>query len=328
MAKVSIIGGAGFVGTYLCKQLIAKGWDFEIIDIKASNSFPERTKIGDIRNLQSLREKISGDFVVNLAAIHRDDVQDLSQYHETNVLGSRNITKVCTEKGIKNILFTSSVAVYGYADPDTDEEGKIEPFNEYGRTKFEAEEVFRKWQKEGDYSLTIVRPTVIFGEGNRGNVFNLFNQIESGKFFMIGSGENKKSMAYVQNVAAFLETCLGSKKKYLLSNYVDAPDLTMNELVSLVRFKLKGKYNVGLRIPYMLGLFIGYACDTCSKILNVQLSISALRIKKFTSSTQFKSAQCDLEGFAPPFSLVDAIEQTLHSEFVVKNPNKEIFYTE
>ena len=89
-------------------------------------------------------------------------------------------------------------------------------------------------------SLIIVRPTVIFGEGNRGNVFNLLNQIASGNFIMVGKGENKKSMAYIGNVVAFLEACLISENKYTLINYVGTPDLTMNELVTLVRQKLRG----------------------------------------------------------------------------------------
>ena len=106
---------------------------------------------------------------------------------------------------------------------------------------FEAEEKLRKWQAAGNHSLIIVRPTVIFGEGNRGNVFNLLNQIASGKFLMIGIGENKKSMAYIGNIVAFLETCVATQQKYGVYNYVDTPDLTMNELVSQVRAKLKGK---------------------------------------------------------------------------------------
>ena len=52
-------------------------------------------------------------------------------------------------------------------------------------------------------SLIIVRPTVIFGEGNRGNVYNLFKQIASNKFLMVGDGNNKKSLAYIGNVVAF-----------------------------------------------------------------------------------------------------------------------------
>ena len=129
--------------------------------------------------------------MINLAAVHRDDVREKSAYRKTNVEGAENVANICREKGIKKIIFTSTVAVYGYADPGTDEGGRINPFNEYGRTKFDAEEIFRNWQHEPGNSLIIVRPTVIFGEGNRGNVFNLINQIASGKFIMVGKGKTK-----------------------------------------------------------------------------------------------------------------------------------------
>ena len=202
--------------------------------------------------------------MVHLAAVHRDDVKDTTEYYKTNVQGTENVVTICSEKGIKKIIFTSSVAVYGFAEPGTNESGNINPFNEYGQTKFYAEEKLRQWYSDGNNSLMIVRPTVIFGEGNRGNVFNLFNQISSGKFLMIGYGENKKSMAYIGNVVAFLETCIKSEQKYGLYNYVDTPDLTMNELVSQVRNRLLGKSGVGLRIPLWVGLFLGYVADCIS----------------------------------------------------------------
>ena len=264
--KISVIGGSGFVGTNLCRKLSLKQKDFEIIDLNISQEFPERSKIGDVRDIKSLRQAIQGDIVVNLAAVHRDDIKDISEYQRTNVYGAENIAKVCNEKNISKIIFTSSVAVYGFAKPGTGEDGSINYFNEYGRTKFEAEEKLRAWQKNLGNSLIIIRPTVIFGEGNRGNVFNLLNQIALGKFFMVGKGENKKSMAYIGNVVAFLEACISTQKKYALFNYVDSPDLTMNELVRYVRSELKGKGSVGFRAPFWLGLTVGYFADIVAKI--------------------------------------------------------------
>ena len=137
--KVTIIGGSGFVGTNLCRQLTLKQQDFEIIDLKMSNQFPDKCKIGDVRDVESLRSLITGDVVVNLAAVHRDDIRNKSEYQRTNVEGAENVGLVCSQKGIKKIVFTSTVAVYGFAQPGTDEAGEINPFNEYGRTKYEAE---------------------------------------------------------------------------------------------------------------------------------------------------------------------------------------------
>lgn len=326
--KITVIGGSGFVGTNLCRQFVLRQQDFEIIDLRMSNQFPEKCKIADVREIATLRRTITGDVVVNLAAVHRDDVLDKSEYHKTNVDGTENVALVCQEKGIKKIVFTSSVAVYGFAEPGTDETGAINPFNDYGRTKFEAEEKLRAWQNSIEKSLIIVRPTVIFGEGNRGNVFNLLNQIALGKFLMIGNGENKKSMAYIGNVVAFLETCIATEQKYGVYNYVDTPDLTMNELVSQVRYNLKGKNGVGLRLPYWLGLILGYSADLIVKLTGKNLPVSSIRVKKFASSTEFQSNAACLDNFIAPFDLNHGIELTLRSEFISPEPNRDIFYTE
>jgi nucleoside-diphosphate-sugar epimerase len=326
--KITVIGGSGFVGTNLCRQLAMKQQDFEIIDLNMSNQFPEKSKIADVRDVESLRAAITGDVVVNLAAVHRDDVRDKSEYQRTNVDGAQNVATICSEKGIKKIVFTSTVAVYGFSEPGTDEGGVINPFNEYGRTKFEAEEKLRSWQEASDNSLIIVRPTVIFGEGNRGNVYNLLNQIASGKFLMIGRGENKKSMAYIGNIVAFLEASIASERQYGIFNYVDTPDLTMNELVSQVRCTLKGKSGVGPRLPYWLGMIMGYVADGLAKLTRKNLPVSSIRVKKFASSTEFRSAKNTIEGFEPPFQLADGIVRTLQSEFVAPDPSREIFYTE
>ena len=326
--KITIIGGSGFVGTNLCRQLYLKKQDFEIIDLKMSNEFPEKCKIADVRDTENLRKMVTGDVVVHLAAVHRDDVRDKTEYQRTNVDGSENVALVCEEKGIKKIVFTSSVAVYGFAEPGTDETGAINPFNEYGRTKFEAEEKLRKWQTQGDNSLIIIRPTVIFGEGNRGNVFNLLHQIASGKFLMIGKGENKKSMAYIGNVVAFLVACVDTEQKYGLYNYTDTPDLTMNELVSQVRAKLKGKTGVGPRLPYWSGLILGFAADLFAKLSGKNLPVSSIRVKKFASSTEFKSSKDSLDNFQAPFLLSQGVEKTLESEFISPKPNREIFFSE
>lgn len=327
--KITIVGGSGFVGTNLCRLLELKQQTFEIIDLKMSLEFPENCKIADVRDIESLRVNITGDIVVNLAAVHTDDVRDKSEYVQTNVDGAVNVATVCTEKGIDKIIFTSTVAVYGFAEPGTDENGQIKPFNEYGRTKYDAEDRLRTWQSNNkNNSLIIVRPTVIFGEGNRGNVFNLLNQIASGKFIMVGKGENKKSMAYIGNVVAFLEACINSDQKNKLYNYVDNPNITMNDLVSQVRSQLKGEDTVGLRLPYWLGLLLGNLADVFTTITGKKLPVSSIRVKKFCASTEFTSAKHDLDDFEPPFTLQDGIYRTLHSEFISKDPDREIFYTE
>jgi nucleoside-diphosphate-sugar epimerase len=303
--------------------------NFKIGDMNKSASFSDRSDILDVRSAVDLANKLTGDIVVNLAAVHRDDVTDPDEYYSTNVEGARVLCEVCEEKGINKIVFTSSVAVYGFAQAGTAENGAINPFNDYGRTKALAEDVYREWREKDpeNRSLIIVRPTVVFGEGNRGNVYNLLNQINSGAFAMIGNGKNKKSMAYVENLAAFLVKCIESDEKYAVYNYVDTPDFTMNELVSLVRGKLRGSPSVGIRIPKFIGLMVGYTADVFAK-LGVKLPISSIRVKKFCASSEFSSAKANLDGFEAPYTLQEGLDRTIEAEFINPDPDRQIFYTE
>jgi nucleoside-diphosphate-sugar epimerase len=327
---ITVTGGSGFIGTKFCSRLLANGSAFQILDIRPSPLFPNHWLMVDICDVSSLETAISGHTIVHLAAEHRDDVRDPSRYNAVNVEGTRNVAKVASAKGINRIVFTSSVAVYGFAPPDTGEDGKIAPFNDYGRTKFEAEDILRRWQQEMPEirSLTIVRPTVVFGPGNRGNVFNLLSFIGSGWFVMIGSGLNRKSMAYVDNVAAFLDhvSVLGPGSRCF--NYIDKPDFTMNKLVSHIRSTLFGKEGVGLRLPRWLGLSAGVVADIAARMSGKSLPISTIRIRKFTATTTFTSTATDLSDFSPPVTLLDGLSMTLEREFLAPDPHAPVFYTE
>lgn len=318
--RIALVGGSGFIGTRLAKMLIEKGLDFIIIDKNKSKTFPGKWLSADVRNIVSLRLTLKGcDCIVNLAAEHRDDVTPVSLYDEVNVNGAQNICEVADELGIKKIIFTSSVAVYGFTEKETDESGSINYFNDYGRTKLLAEEKFKTWYRQGNgKSLAIIRPTVVFGEGNRGNVYNLFHQIISGRFFMIGNGRNKKSMIYVENIAALLMKAL-ELEGYFLTNAVDKPDLTMNELVRLVNQCTKKEETIGIRIPQPVGMLGGYAFDLLSKMTGKKFNVSSVRIKKFCSSTQFASKNMGKINFESPVSLEEGLKRTLTFEFGKSN---------
>jgi nucleoside-diphosphate-sugar epimerase len=221
------------------------------------------------------------------------------------------------------------VAVYGFAPPGTNESGAIAPYNNYGRSKWYAEEVYKQWQAEDpqERTLVIVRPTVVFGERNRGNVFNLLRQIASGKFIMIGDGLNRKSLAYVENVAAFLEYCLTFKSGVHIYNYIDKPDFTMNSLVLYINKLLNRSSDVKFRLPFSLGLLIGSCFDLTTKITGKKFPISAIRVKKFCANSVYES-EIDSTGFVPPIDLSEAIERTVRFEFIEDHSSEQIFYSE
>ncbi len=331
MKNVCIIGGSGFVGTRLIKRLQLRVQEFNIsnLDKNMSQEHPSITKLADVRSVDQLAAIPQGAVVVNLAAEHRDDVRPLSLYDDVNVGGAKNICKAAREKHVSTIVFTSSVAVYGYATVGADEDGRITPFNDYGRTKFAAEKIFRQWQSEEPLhrSLVIIRPTVIFGERNRGNVYNLLRQIASGKFIMIGSGENRKSMAYVENVAAFVEHSMTFGPGVHVYNFIDKPDLTMNSLVAKVNRILGRSEKISFRLPFVFGFVIGKGFDLVATITGKRFTVSSIRVKKFCANSVYKTA-VDKTGFVSPVPLEQALAQTVRYEFVESHEHEGVFYTE
>ena len=324
---ITIIGGSGFVGSFLIKEL--KNYKVGNFDKNPSPFFDNITVNGDIRNLDEIKIPKFTETVVLLAAEHRDDVSPISLYYDVNVQGTKNVLKAMDDANVKSIIFTSSVAIYGLNKSNPDENHLEDPFNHYGKSKWQAEQVIKEWYEKNPEgkSITILRPTVIFGERNRGNVYNLLKQISSGKFLMIGKGNNKKSMAYVGNIVALIKSRIEKREEgYHVLNYADKPDFSMNELTQLIEKKMNIKIPKQ-RIPFWMGMLAGYGFDLISLLSRKKLSISSVRIKKFCATTQFNSSKVH-DVFNAPYSLREGLDKTLECEFVNTKEDEVLFYSE
>ncbi len=327
--KILIIGGSGFVGSGLLSELSSE--NCYNLDKNPSPFFNERTKTGNIQKKEEIVIDKQTNAVVLLAAEHRDDVSPISLYYDVNVTGTKNVLAKIDEVGVKHLIFTSSVAIYGLNKHNPNENHPEDPFNDYGKSKWQAEQVIKDWYDKDPVgkSITIIRPTVIFGEKNRGNVYNLLRQIASGKFLMIGKGQNKKSMAYVGNVVAFIKHRLAlAEEGYHVFNYVDKPDLTMTSLLKLIEKSLNKKIP-SIRIPVWLGFIGGYGFDFLAFITRKKLAVSSVRVKKFVATTQYDASKVHSSGFNAPYTLEEGLDRTLNYEFVQERfDDEEVFYTE
>ena len=126
-------------------------------------------------------------------------------------------------------------------------------------------------------------------------------------------------MAYVGNVAAFIKYCIETQKRgSRIINYVDKPDLSMNELLSQVEKSLEKKLP-SVRLPYWLGRLGGIGFDVIAGITGKNFPITAVRIKKFCATTQFDATLAHKSGFKAPFTLAEGLDRTLKSEFGREN---------
>ncbi len=318
---VCIIGGSGFIGGRLIHDLRLFGSRVRVVDIVAPNTagYGVEYRPADVRDLASLIRATAGcGAVVNLAAAHRDDIRPRRLYDEINVEGARNVCNAAVVNGIETILFTSSVAVYGAAPENANETQPHRPFNDYGRTKSEAERVYMDWHAEGTGArrLVIVRPTVVFGPGNRGNVHTLISQVAAGRFLMVGDGKNRKSMAYVDNVAGFIAHLLLGQPGVHVYNYVDKPDFSMNELIATIRMSLGKSARVPVRVPYWLGIGFGCGCDAVAGLTRRTLPVSRVRVEKFCANTVFSADKAlTRTNYVPPVPLHIALKNTIAADF-------------
>lgn len=330
--NVTMIGASGFVGTRLINLLDIENQQYKIrnIDLVQSHFYSNYTEIGDVRKQEQMDEQLKdSDIVILLAAQHRDDVTPISLYYDTNVEGMKVTLKAMEKNGIKRLVFFSSVAVYGLNKDNPNESFPADPFNHYGKSKWQAEQVLQEWQKtHQDWNINIIRPTVIFGERNRGNVYNLLKQISNGMFLMVGKGDNVKSMAYVGNVVAFVKYMIDNLTDgYNVFNYIDKPDCNMNDLVAHVSHVLK-KHIPTTHFPYWLGMLGGTFFDVLAKITGKKFSISSVRVKKFCSTTQCDSSKMLATGFKAPYTLKEGLARTLEFEFIHPKPDNIEFISE
>lgn len=306
--KYILIGGSGFIGQHF-KSLLADNIVLNL-DINGGINNSEFEYCDINKKIEVDISKYESISVIHLAAVHFDFQLN---YYETNVKGTLNVLDwINKNKNIVNYVFFSSVATYGDSISGKDESSVQEPYNDYGKSKLEAEKLIINWNKTNSKIKTvIVRPAVVFGEYNFGNVFNLIKQINSGFFAIIGNGKNIKSIAYAPNlVKSVLFSMANIKDNLFIYNYSDYPQKNIKDQ-SLLISKICGK-NKPLKIPLFFTKLVTVPVDFLEKIIGKDLKINSMRVKKFTVSTYFKSNLIRNRGFKQPYPVSESIKNTVN----------------
>lgn len=313
-------GASGFIGSHF-HDMIPNN---QIINFdKSKPIFPHTAQYicGNIRNLDELDNVFSKqncDIIISLAAEHKDFGISEKEYFLTNELGTENICKMATKYGISNIIFYSSVAVYGNNTIPSTEEMTPSPSSPYGKSKLAGENVLRRWASEDrTRSVLIIRPVVVYGERNIANMFRLIMQIKKNQFFNIGIGDNVKSIAYCKNlVAATLYLKNIMKPGVEVYNYADQPQLTSREIANAISQFLSKK--PAITLPYWMVYLMGIPFDILIKITGKDLPISTARIKKLCTETRHEATKIIAHGFRPKYTNFDGLKnmvQWMNTEF-------------
>ena len=176
MKKIIIIGGAGYVGVMLTKELLDQNYDVTIFDlfIYGTNVLINHPNLkvikGDIRDSKLLEKSIPGhDAVIHLACISNDPSFELDSKlgKSINFDSFEPLIKISKNSDVKRFIYASSSSVYGIKDkPDVNEKDSCEPITDYSKFKLKCEEILLNYNSD-NFTTSIIRPATVCGYSPR-----------------------------------------------------------------------------------------------------------------------------------------------------------------
>jgi nucleoside-diphosphate-sugar epimerase len=201
----AISGGAGFLGLHLARRLLADGHEVRTLDVVPLDDLELERQVddilGDVRHPGNARELVSGADVLVHAAAALPIRGAGAEIRSVNVDGTATLLAAALEAGVRRVVVISTTAVYGI--PKThgiDEDAPLEGVGHYGRSKIEAEEICRAFERRG-LSATIIRPKTFIGPERLGVFEILFDWIREGRrIYVLGSGDNRYQLLAVEDL--------------------------------------------------------------------------------------------------------------------------------
>ncbi len=249
MKKVILTGSTGFLGS-LIKTKLLKFKNIELIEL--SNEM-------DLVNLNSLKplESIKIDIVIHCAGLAHTK-KKTSAFYQINHLGTKNLLTVLTKNSPQNIIFISTVAVYGEESGNLIKENHpLNPKDYYGKSKLLAENEIINWADKNNSNYLIFRPSLIVGENPKGNLKKMIDGIKKGYYFNINNGGARRSMILAEDLAELIITSFDKTGIYNICSDENPSYFELsNKILNNLRINRKP-----LNLPYYLCKIVGKLGD-------------------------------------------------------------------
>jgi nucleoside-diphosphate-sugar epimerase len=328
MKSVVVFGGTGFIGTHLAQYQLMRGLveTVFLVDLNPPRDLPYtqllQSGLRDGRVVfveHDVRKPIPSDLlperadvVFNLAAIHREPGHSPSEYFETNLLGAENVCAWASKIECGTMVFTSSISPYGPSEEKKTERSLPVPETPYGSSKLAAEKIHLIWQsaQEGR-KLLVLRPGVVFGPGEGGNVTRLVRSLARGYFVYLGNRKIVKAAGYIKElclVAMFgLDVLSRSDSSTLLLNFTMDPPPTMEQMVEAIQ-KVTGKARRPFSMPRSLLLGLSYPLLAVERTFGVKMPINPVRVRKLFRSNNVWPEKLKCLGYKYTYTLESALQ--------------------
>jgi nucleoside-diphosphate-sugar epimerase len=311
--NILLTGSEGFVGMGLQKSLRKNGHEVFCLDRVYKEGKKRYLKVDLSVDLsEEILTEVSEykiNLVIHLAAAKGDYNLSYKDFYRDNVLASDKLINLVKDLGIKSIIAYSTVSVYGHDNKLKSEEADLVPNNPYGVTKLESENLFIEWHNLDPIKnkLTILRPSVIYGENNFANMYNLLNQLNKKFPVSVGNGDYIKSMVAIENIVDITIFCLNKLEGLQIYNCTDKPYPKLKEVIDYIseidEFS-KPKIVIPKWFAYIIGLFF----ECFSFLIRKDLGITRERVSKFTMPTDYRSEKLHNIGFIQKYLVKDRIQ--------------------
>lgn len=309
-----IFGGSGFIGTHLihllkenhsadniyCLDIVMPGEEGVVPGIVEKNDDVVYERVDVRKQIEWDIETTEDDVVFNLAAVHRTPGHEDIEYFETNIRGAENVTAWCEKKGIKKMLFTSSIAPYGAAEELKKESTLPTPNTPYGISKLVAEKIHEKWAEKNNGQLVIVRPGIVYGKGEHGNMTRLYAGIKKHYFFYTRK-DTIKACIYVKELVRFFMWALENGKTGVW-NCTYEPAHNIEQICETMK-KATGMNSF---IPTVPGKLLMGVAAVVGPIGGKVVGIHPARVKKLMISTNINGDKLKDSGYKWKYTLEES----------------------
>jgi dihydroflavonol-4-reductase len=302
-----VTGAAGFLGSHVARQLVARGDDVRIL-VRASSSNRAISDLsleyvtGDLRDAASLDRAMNGvQRVFHVAADYRLWAKNPQEIYDSNVGGTKNLLEAAKRAGVGQLIYTSTVATIAVDRPELPNEfteAKLEEMiGHYKRSKWMAEQEVLKAAKEG-FPAIVAMPTTPVGPWD-------WKPTPTGKIIL--DFLNGKMPGYVETGLNFVgvEECaaghlLVSEKGKIGERYLlGAENLTLKEVLDTLA-KITGLRAPGMKIPHSVALGVAYVESAFSRLIGKEpgIPVEGVKIARHKMFVDASRARREL-GFQP-----------------------------